>query len=86
MVTLTDQSLDSAKRGRPQSIPAWAWPTVFRLHAQGLGYRRVAMALLSLKVSTTKSSVERLIRGLPPYQGRHFYWSGAVFSHEKPSE
>ena len=55
--------------GRPQSIPPWAWPEVFRLREQGLGYRRVAAALLSLKVWTTKSSVERLIKGLPPYQG-----------------
>ena len=51
--------------GRPQSIPPWAWPEVFRLREQGLGYRRVASALLSLKVWTTKSSVERLVRGKP---------------------
>ena len=60
----------SVKTGRPQSIPAWFWPEVFRLYGQGLGYRAVADALISLKVSTTKSSVERLIKGLPPYQGR----------------
>ena len=56
--------------GRPQSIPQWAWPEVFRLREQGLGYRRVADALMPLKVSTTKSSVERLIKGQPPYTGR----------------
>ena len=56
--------------GRPKSIPPWAWPEVLRLHGQGLGYRRVAAALLSLKVWTTKSSVERLIKGKPPYSGR----------------
>ena len=58
------------KTGRPQSIPPWAWPEVFRLHRQGLGYRRVAVSLETLKVITTKSSVERLVQGLPPYQGR----------------
>ncbi len=36
---------------------------------QDLGYRRVADALLSLKVWTTKSSVERLINGKSPYTG-----------------
>ncbi len=56
--------------GRPQSIPPWAWPEVFRLREQGMGYRRVAEALLPLKVATTKSSVERLIKGKPPYSGR----------------
>ena len=59
-----------AKTGRPTSIPAWAWPKVFELHRQGLGYRRVAVSLESLRVWTTKSSVERLVRGLPPYQSR----------------
>ena len=56
--------------GRPQSIPPWAWPEVFRLREEGMGYRRVAAALLSLKVWTTKSSVERFIKGQPPYSGR----------------
>lgn len=58
------------KRGRPLSIPRWAWPEVFRLHGQGLGYRRVAAALIPMKVFTTKSSVERLVKGLAPYEGR----------------
>ncbi len=43
------------KTGRPQSIPRWVWPQVFELHNQGLGYRRVAVALASLQVWTTKS-------------------------------
>ena len=58
------------KTGRPQSIPVWVWPTVFKLHGQGLGYRRVADALIPRGVFTTKSSVERLIKGKPPYAGR----------------
>ena len=57
--------------GRPQSIPPWAWPEVFRLREQGLGYRRVAAALIFLKVWTTKSSVERLINGKAPYSCRN---------------
>ena len=71
MATLLDQSPPSLTKGRPQSIPLWAWPEVFRLREHGLGYRRVAAALLCLKVWTTKSSVERLIKGKPPYPGRH---------------
>ncbi len=56
--------------GRPRSIPPWAWAEVSRLHSQGLGYRRVAAALLSLQVWTTKCSVERLIKGKAPYTKR----------------
>ncbi len=69
MATLLDQSPPSLTRGRPQSIPPWAWPEVFRLREQGLGYRRVAAALASAQVWTTKSSVERLIKGKSPYSG-----------------
>ncbi len=69
MATLLDQSPPSLTKGRPRSIPPWAWPEVFRLHGQGLGYRRVANALIPLKIWTTKSSVERLIKGKPPYSG-----------------
>ncbi len=58
------------KTGRPESIPQSMWPTVFTLHGQGLGYRRVADALIPRGVFTTKSSVERLIKGKPPYAGR----------------
>ena len=73
MPNLVDQDattpLAGVKIGRPQSIPRWAWPEVFRLYGQGLGYRAVAHALIPMKVSTTKSSVERLIKGRPPYAG-----------------
>ena len=34
----------------------------------GHGYRRVVARLADLGVWTTKGSVERLIKGLPPYQ------------------
>ena len=39
----------------------------FRLKDQGYGYRAIASRLHALGVATTKSSVERLIRGLPSY-------------------
>jgi hypothetical protein len=58
------------KRGRPQSIPEEHWSTVFLLYSQGKGYRRIADLLIPLGVTCTKSSVERLIKGMPPYQGR----------------
>ena len=58
------------KRGRRKSIPQEHWGTVFRLYSEGRGYRRIADDLIPLGVSCTKSSVERLIKGVPPYQGR----------------
>jgi hypothetical protein len=57
-------------RGRPVSIPESAFAECFRLHGEGHGYRRIADLLAGQGVYTTKSSVERLIRGLPPYTGR----------------
>ena len=53
--------------GRPVSIPVEAYDEVFRLHAAGLGYRRIATRLESIGVYTTKSSVERLLKGQSPY-------------------
>lgn len=62
--------LKARKRGRPQAIPPEHWATVFRLYGEGNGYRRIADLLIPLGVSCTKSSVERLIKGQAPYQGR----------------
>jgi len=56
------------KLTRPNS--AWACPDAFRLYSEGYGYRRVASRLADLAVWTTQGSVERLIKGLPPYQDR----------------
>ena len=61
---------DSVKTGQTQSGMLWGWPEVFRLYGQGLGYRAVANALATLKVSTTKSGVERLVKGKAPYPAR----------------
>ena len=40
-----------------------------RLLSEGNSYRQIARSLDDHGVFTTKSSVERLIRGLPPYRG-----------------
>lgn len=58
------------KQGREQSIPERVGGDVFRLHSQGHGYRTVATGLAELGVSTSRGSVERLIKGRPPYGGR----------------
>ena len=62
MPTFHGKPPNNVRTGRPQSIPAEIWPEVIRLHGLGLGYRRVADALIPLKIWTTKSSVERLIK------------------------
>ena len=61
---------ESMKGGRRQSIPPQQWSAVFALYAAGNGYRRIADLLMPLGVSTTKSSVERLIKGRGCYLGR----------------
>ena len=64
-------TLDSTKTGRPKSIPPEAYAEVFKLLSQGLGYRAIADALAERQLCyTTKSSVERMVKGQPPYQGR----------------
>ncbi|MDA1270669.1 MAG: hypothetical protein O3A93_05350 [Chloroflexi bacterium] len=67
---MSAQPLASPKRGRQPSIPPEMWGTVFRLHDEGRGYRAIADLLIPLHVSTTKSSVERLIKGRGCYQQR----------------
>ena len=57
-------------QGRKPSIPQDVWREVFQLYAEGNGYRAISTALLVLGVLTSKSSVERLIKGKPPYVGR----------------
>ena len=53
--------------GRPRSIPERLFVTVLRLKLAGLGYRAIANELNGLGVSTSRGSVERLVKGLPPY-------------------
>jgi len=58
------------KKGRHRSIPEQMWGACFQAYSQGLGYRAIADLLIPLGVSTTKSSVERLIKGWGAYRGR----------------
>ena len=53
--------------GRPASIPTSAFADVRRWHGQGFGCRRTARLLEGIGVFTSKSSVERLLRGKAPY-------------------
>ena len=43
---------------------------VFRLYAEGHGCRAISNHLMGLGVETSKSSVERLIKGHGSYTGR----------------
>jgi hypothetical protein len=54
--------------GRPQSIPEHLFVRVLRLKLAGLGYQAIANELNRLGVATSRGSVERLLKGLPPYQ------------------
>ena len=63
--------LEAMTQGRKRSIPESVWGDAFRLYAEGHDYRMVASRLADLGVWTTRGSVERLIKGLPPYQGEH---------------
>lgn len=58
------------KPGRKRSIPEWAWDDALRLYSEGHGYRLVATRLADLGVWTSRGSVERLVKGLAPYEGR----------------
>ena len=57
------------RQGRMPSIPPTVYQRVFDLHAQGLGVFRIAAALEGMGVFTSRGSVDRLLRGLPPYAG-----------------
>jgi hypothetical protein len=41
--------------------------TVLRLKLGGLGYQRIAKELELYGVHTSRGSVERFVKGLPPY-------------------
>ena len=65
-------------KGRPRSIPPEVYGRVFMLYSQGFGYRRLAEMLEDQEVYTTGGSVERLIKGRGPYQGRRVVFDHAV--------
>ena len=53
---------------RSPSIPRELVSELIRLNRQGLGRRRIAQEMERWGVWTTKSSVDRLLKGLPPYK------------------
>ena len=67
---MLNRSMDceaSKRQGRLASIPEIAYQRVFDLNRQGLGVYRITTALEDHGVYTSRSSVDRLLRGLPPY-------------------
>jgi len=64
--TLTKiNSLRSA--GRPRSIPDALFETVLQLYSMGYGYRSITTRLRALGVSTTHTTIRRLLLGLGAY-------------------
>ena len=55
------------KTGRRASIPDAFIGKVRQWHEKGYGCRKIAQLLQPHQVFTTKSSVDRLIHGKPPY-------------------
>ena len=62
--------MTGTQRGRTASIPAESFRAVARWSAQGHGVRRIVKLLENDGVFASKSSVSRLLQGLPPYQVR----------------
>ena len=58
---------EQATRGRPRSIPTEHFVTINSLRERGLGYRSIANELIRLGVPTSRGSVERFLKRLPPY-------------------
>ena len=54
-------------RGRPVSIPRSAFADIRRWRGEGYGYQRISRLLEGVGVFTSRGSVERLVKGLPPY-------------------
>ena len=64
-----------AQQGRPKSVPVGdARRAVFQLHADGLGLRRISHWLLDQGIRASPSSVDRLLKGLPPYGPCVHHW------------
>ena len=59
--------VENRPKGRPRSIPQRLFVRVFRLKRAGFGYQRIATDLNRLGVATSRGSVERLVKGLSPY-------------------
>ena len=63
-------------RGRRKSIPESYYVRVLRWKIQGEGYGAISERLSRLGVATSRGSVERLVKGLPPYQENAEYLTG----------
>ena len=64
---MNETTIGASKTGRPQSITPDAFDQVRKLQAQGYGFRKIANLLADQGVFTTKSSVERMLKGLESY-------------------
>ena len=53
--------------GRPRSIPGSLFDTVLQLYASGYGYRSIATHLRGLGMSTTHTTVRRLLKAEGAY-------------------
>ena len=62
--------MKSVLKGRPRSLPPEAFGTVQRLRSEGLGFRRIADALMAQGIDCSKSSVERFWKSQGAYQGK----------------
>ncbi|MDA1129632.1 MAG: hypothetical protein O2913_13200 [Chloroflexi bacterium] len=60
----------NGRQGRRPSIPAEMFDQVFAWHSQDIGERRISNLLGEMGIFASKSSVFRLLHGLPPYQER----------------
>ena len=55
------------KRGRQISIPIEMQSSIFTMHKEGMGVRKLSNYLWSIGIQASRSSVYRLLAGLPPY-------------------
>ena len=53
--------------GRPRSIPCSLFDTILQLYARGYGYRSITTHLRGLGVSTTHTTVRRLLKSQGAY-------------------
>ena len=65
------------RRGRPRSIPERLFVRVHAMHRTGLGYQAIALELSRLGIATSRGSVERLVKGLPPYDNQRIQLAGS---------
>ena len=69
MMVDSDQVIEATgtRRGRPRAIPQAHFETILKLYDSGLGYRSITRQLWGLGVTTTHTTVRRLIKGEGAY-------------------